>query len=163
MATMTHDEALAALCRQGRGRVLTWQVTLWCLLAVSFGLQAWDRLGADRSDGVGWTLVVLAFGNAGIVLSQLPALRRRRKVVGEASALIECRVAPQRPLSGVRLVDPQGKEWDITSDQVYAPAGHQAWLTSLEPGRPAFVVVPGVAPQVVYLDRGPALAAIGHR
>ena len=84
-------------------------------------------------------------------------------MVGEASALIECRVAPQRPLSGVRLVDPQGKEWDITSDQVYAPAGHQAWLTSLEPGRPAFVVVPGVAPQVVYHDRGPALAAIGHR
>ena len=70
---MTHDEALAALCRQGRGRVLTWQVTLWCLLAVSFGLQAWDRLGADRSDGLGWSMVVLALGNAGIVLSQLPA------------------------------------------------------------------------------------------
>ncbi|WP_286956685.1 MULTISPECIES: hypothetical protein [Arsenicicoccus] len=160
---MTHDEALAALRRQGRGRLLTWQVSLWCLLAVSFGVQAWGRLGADRSDGLGWSMVVLALGNTGIVLSQLPALRRRRRVVDEASALIECRVAPQRPLSGVRLVDPQGKEWDITSDQVYAPAGHQAWLTSLEPGRPAFVVVPGVAPQVAYLDRGPALAAIGHR
>jgi len=160
---MTHDEALAALRRQGRGRLPTWQVILWCLLAVSFGVQAWGRLGADRSDGLGWSMVVLELGNAGIVLSQLPALRSRRRVVDEASALIECRVAPQRPLSGVRLVDPQGKEWDITSDQVYAPAGHQAWLTSLEPGRPAFVVVPGVAPQVVYLDRGPALAAIGHR